>query len=302
MQPNHVRADGVSPTHLNHRRLIMSTPSNSCYVVRLSRVFAVSAATIFLAACGVGPATAPSLPAVDTAPPVRTTDSSRVTRYDIVDWVLAQGSYCARPENRGGPVCGPPFPGLETIGWFDPARGLCGFVDYAGFGSRYLEQEGGPSLGTTYRGSISERLLNDGRAEVTITLRTDNALVFALRCDGLPFSSLVFGATPADIIAGAKPVLGSSFFSFTYIAPPGYALPELVQVFIADPAYELVNVAFHARAAGPLRAASGFDDGTLGRLDIQRVGRITTGLLNRVGVYPGEYFPVANVTLVPVGD
>jgi hypothetical protein len=232
---------------------------------------------------------------------VRGTDDGRVTRHNIRDWVLAQGSYCARPEHWNGSLCGPPFPGLETAGWFDRARRLCGFVDYAGFGSRYLEQAGGPSLRTRYSGSITERLLSDGRAEVTITLRTDNALALAVPCDGFPYSSPVFGATPAEILAGAKPALGSSFFSFTYIAPPGYALPEPVQVFISEPPYELVNVVVDAQATGPLRAASGFGEGTLGHLNIRRTGRMTPGLLNN-GDHPGDYFTVDNVTLLPVGD
>ena len=227
--------------------------------------------------------------------------AGRVRQHDILDWVLAQGAYCARPENRGGPVCGPEFPGLEVSGWFDPVRGLCGFVDYSGFATRYLERTGGPSLGTTYDGSITERVLNDGRAEVTITLRTQNALAFAQPCEGFPFSPLLFGAVPVEILAGAEPSVGNSFLSFTYIAPAGHPLPELVQVFIAEPPYELVKVAFHAQAIGLLRAASGFGEGTIGRLYIQQVGRVTPGLLNREGQYPGDVYPVENVTIGPVG-
>jgi len=278
----------------------MSMPHTSHAARWLSCALAVSAATVLLAACSDS-STAPPTPAADATLAASASDAGRVTHYDILDWVLAQGSYCARPENRGGPVCGPPIPGLDLSGWFDPANGLCGFVDYAGFATRYLERTGGPSLGTTYKGSITERLLNDGRAEVTITLQTDNALAFVLPCEGLPFSPMLFGAMPADILSGAQPALGSSFFSLTYIAPPGYPLPEPVQIFIGEAPYELVKIAFHADAIGPLHAASGFDEGTLGRLHIQQVGRVTPGLLNREGDYPGDFFPVENVTLQPVG-
>jgi hypothetical protein len=281
----------------------MSTPRTSARLGRLSHLLAVSAATLVLAACEVDPATAPPTPATDvaSASAERVGDAGRVTRYNILDWVLAQGSYCARPENRGGPVCGPDFPGLSISGWSDPANGFCGFVDYAGFATRYLEQAGGPSLGTTYDGSITERLLNDGRAEVTITLRTENALAFVQPCEGFPASPILFGALPADILAGATPAVGSSFFSITYLAPPGYPFPEPVQLFIAEPPYELVKIAFHGDATGPFQAASGFGEGTLGRLRIQQVGRVTPGLLNREGDYPGDFFPVENVTLRPIG-
>lgn len=276
-------------------------PRTSPYVGRVSRAFIASAAAVFISGCGIDPGTAPRLPLVDTAPPLRGADDGRVTRYNIRDWVLAQGSYCARPEHWSGSACGPPSPGLETTGWFDRARKLCGFVDYAGFASRYLEQAGGPSLRTSYSGSITERLLSDGRAEVTITLRTYNALALAVPCDRFPDGSVVFGATPIEILAGVKPALGSSFFSLTYIAPPGYALPEPVQVFISEPPYELVNVVFDAQATGLLRAAFGFGEGTLGRLHIQRAGRMTPGPLNKEGDHAGDYFPAENVTLVPMG-
>jgi hypothetical protein len=198
-------------------------------------------------------------------------------------------------------VCGAVLPGLDLAGWFDPVNGLCGVVDYAGFAARYIERIGGPSLGTTYKGSITERLLNDGRAEVTITLQTENALAFVQPCEGAPSSPRLFGALPTEVSVGAQPALGSSFFSFTYIAPPGYPLPEPIQFFIGEPPYELVKIAFHADAIGPLHAGSGFAEGTVGRLHIQQVGRVVPGLLNREGDYPGDVFPVETVTLRPVG-
>jgi hypothetical protein len=269
----------------------------------LPRVLALAAATVFLAACAVDPATAPLNPVVDAPLAAQQAAAGRVTHYDIMDWVLAQGSFCQLPENEGGQLCGPPVPGLSISGWSDPTHGFCGFIDYAGFATRYLEQAGGPSLGTTYGGSITERLLNDGRAEVTIILRTNNALAFELPCAGLPSNPqpLLFGAVPTEILAGAEPVVGSSFFSFTYIAPPGYPFPEPIQLFTGMPPYELVKIAFHAEATGPLHAASGFGEGTLGRMQIQQVGRVTPGLLNREGDYPNDIFPVEYVRLGPVG-
>jgi hypothetical protein len=106
---------------------------------------------------------------------------------------------------------------------------------------------------------------------------------------------------PADVLAGAIPAVGSSFLSFTYLAPAGFPLPELVQIFMGVAPYELLKIAFHAEATGPLHVASGFAEGTVGRLHIQQVGRVTQGQLNREGDYPGDYFPVEQVTLRPVG-
>jgi hypothetical protein len=51
--------------------------------------------------------------------------------------------------------------------------------DYAGLANDYLISHRYPSLGTTTDGTITERPLADGRAEVHVILHTTNALAFS---------------------------------------------------------------------------------------------------------------------------
>src|SRR5207249_5237001 len=81
------------------------------------------------------------------------------------------------------------FNGHDQIGWSSavapppttrrPVR--FALVDYCGFADKAGDLNG--ALGTSAKGSISERTLSDGRAEVTVILHTTNALTWALTLD-----------------------------------------------------------------------------------------------------------------------
>lgn len=242
------------------------------------------------------PASAPSL-----------ARAGATTQRSIEEWVARQDDYCADPANAGGPACPNLFPGMDVVGFFDPVSGLCAGVDYPAIADRYLRQTSGgaTSLGTTFSGHVTERVLRDGRAEISVVLRTDNALAFAQPCADFPSTALAFGDYPTAILAGATPAVGWSFFQLTYIAPaPGLPFPSLIQVLFAEAQnYELVKYSFHAQAEGPLHASSGYPEGTMGRLWIQQVGRPTPGLLKDrpSSDYPGDYWPVETITLRPIG-
>ena len=73
----------------------------------------------------------------------------------------------------------------DQIGWFNnssgqfpPASARFALFDYAGLAADYLNHNFGISLGTTTSGSVTERPLADGRAEVTVILHTTNALAW----------------------------------------------------------------------------------------------------------------------------
>ena len=267
------------------------------------------AAALLLAGCApdaadtLGPAAAASPAAVRVA----AAGAGRTTHRPISDFVERQGVYCALPENAGGPFCPNLFPGLDVISWFDPdpERNLCAAVDYPGIADRYLRAASGGavSLGTSFDGTVRERELNDGRAEVTVNLRTDNALAFVQSCTGAPFSPSLMGAFPSEVLAGAVPLLATAHLSLTFIAPaPGLPLPAIIQVYAAEPeTYELVKFSFHAQAVGALTAASGYPEVTRARLVIQQVGRPTPGILRNGGDYPGDYWPVEFVKLHVLG-
>src|SRR5437016_1956309 len=102
----------------------------------------------------------------------RWTPSSTTIR-PISDFLNAQGTTSVFNHGVAG------FP--DEIGWgtstatINAGTGRFALIDYTGQDAAFL----GLNLGTTTSGSISERLLSDGLAQVTVTLHTHNALAFA---------------------------------------------------------------------------------------------------------------------------
>jgi len=78
----------------------------------------------------------------------------------------------------------PPFP--DYIAWTnnDPQT-LFAAIDYTGSAAAYLAGHGGPVIATQVTGSVSERPLDDGRAEVTVNVFTKNALTWAVGLPGI---------------------------------------------------------------------------------------------------------------------
>lgn len=180
-------------------------------------------------------------------------------------------------------------------------------IDYAGLADRWLMDHGHPGVGTVVSGTILERPLADGRAEVQINLKTHNALawgtVFTLNdvnADPLGVyqaQPLYFGNRPVDVQAGMPAALADSEFLVVFKnTAPGAALPDLVlAAFLgqAPPGFELIALGFHAKATGPLHAITGLGpDGTPGRLEVVQVATLarTPG-----GGATGDGWPVERV-------
>ncbi len=241
---------------------------------------------VLLAACG--PDAGPVAP-----PPVRALAAAaggRVTRRSIEEFVAAQPNYCLLPGNPNG--CDISIPGIDLQAFYDPSNDNVIVLDYPGIAAAYLRANGGPDLGTTFSGSVTERVLNDGRAEITVVLHTENALTFVE--DGtapVPASVLRLGATPAQVLAGAPVALGSSTLRLTYIAPqPGMPLVAISQIsFFEADKYQIVRLGFQAQAEGVLHASSGYAEGTPGRVRAKELDRHTPGLLRQGDPYRVEY-------------
>jgi len=216
----------------------------------------------------------------------------------ISDFVNAQGS------TR---LFIPPIP--DFIGWSDNPPNGCNStkfasVDYAGVAAGWLEANGGPSLGTELSGSVTERPLPDGRAEVTVVLQASNALSWVV---GFPISDLatdppIFGYRATAILAdpSLKPALSTSLLQvkFTNTAM-GDPLPDLVNAFIlgnALPGQSLTTLSFRSTGSGPLHAQSGVPEGTRGKLTVEQTGL----LLHTFMGCPGVAFPAELVRLVPI--
>lgn len=132
----------------------------------------------------------------------------------------------------------PPVP--DYIGWAGGDFVTFGLIDYAGLAAAYLADEE-VDLGTEVRGVITECVLTDGSAQVTVALVTDNAMGFAQDIETLTENDFdfantetSFGNKAVDIAAGEPAAVGSAelYLSFRTIAP-GEPLPDVLDVFNA---------------------------------------------------------------------
>ena len=178
--------------------------------------------------------------------------------------------------------------------WSD-LEGKTVYMDYANLA--YTTQ--GLDLGTTMTGTVNERPLPDGRAEVSVVLHTRNAQTEAHNS-----SQPLFGYSWADIAADPSvPVaLGECEMQVTFInTAPGAPLPHIV---FLDPAQgqELLRITFKGSASGVLREGFGPLAGTPGRLEVTQVGLIRVYNIanpnSRVGL---DAFPAEHITIQPVG-
>ena len=224
------------------------------------------------------------------APPAMAQE--RATQRPIEDWIEQQGTYCF-PDGSGG--CLLFVPPIENFfGFTDPGSERAASVDYAGLANDWIEEASGgsTSFGTTFSGSITERPLSDGRAEVNVRLRTDNALAWVV--DGFDFATgdLLFGNRAPDVLAGDEPALVSSHLTLRFInTAPGAPLPDLIQLLVED--FEALRfIGFEANGEGPLA-----DDGGRGKLQVVQRGLFMTSSQSAVA----DSFPVEKILLKPVG-
>jgi hypothetical protein len=147
----------------------------------------------------------------------------------------------------------PPVPNF--VGWTDPTTNMAVAVDYAGLANTCF----GNVFGTTMTGTIEERALTDGRAEVTVLLFTKNALTWVVKPIDFANGSVLFGHRWNETLAtcvldGTPPALGNSFLEIKFInTRVGAPLPDLIQLFSLPAAgQELTEYVFHANATGPL--------------------------------------------------
>ena len=220
----------------------------------------------------------------------------------ISEFVAAQGSTM---------FFTPPVP--DQFGWASAINKppvIFALFDYAGKASDYLSGFG-ISLGTEMAGSVTERPLADGRAEVTVVLHTTNALAWAMELDlngGIEqFSTgpLLFGARAPEIVA--DPVnnvaaLGDSHLRAVFKnSAPGAPLPDLVCLNLGTcpDGFEIISLSFRGNAKGPLHALAGLGpEGTPGMCVVTQ-----TGLLGR-GSGKGalaDFFPAERVELRAIG-
>ena len=236
-------------------------------------------------------------PMLAFAAPSAAVDRSR----PISDFTSSQGTFC--------PVL--PDPKClnfvsSYIGWTGPSTPAPTRLAAIDFAAKEPVVGSGPNrLNTSFTGSITERALPDGRAELHIILHTRNALAQVWACDnfvcpsGAPAGAALFGHTASEVLAGAAPGVANSSLEVTLInSAPGAPIPDLVRFVVGDlPFQDLARGSFQANGTGPLRSGFGVADGTPGRLQIVQAGLISTAFVNGFRGGLADAFPVERVNL-----
>lgn len=180
----------------------------------------------------------------------------------------------------------------DNVTWSDPYNNDAMFIDFAGADARAIQQAGGPNLGSTFTGSITEKPLADGTALVTVHVQGTNVFTYAY---AMPYSpdSLLFGHDSEEVAAGADAALGTSNFNLTFInTAPMAPLPDLAQLFVnPQPGQVPQRLSITGDATGTLRAAFGVPDGTPGEAHTAQVGLLMSPspAIAGKGDFPSEF-------------
>ena len=184
------------------------------------------------------------------------------------------------------------FPSFAAA-WGDPVSGRAAWVDYAGVMNRQIVASGGVSLRTTATGTVVERPLNDGTAEVTVLVHTANAFVYVTDFNLNP----LFGNTPAEVAAGAAAGVGKCLLHVVFInSAPGAPLPDLLDIFLSGGTR---FIAMSSTATGPLNANFGVSTGTPGFFQMTQTGVLQS---HGSGGPRGDFFPAEHINLTVVGQ
>src|SRR5215216_5621783 len=163
------------------------------------------------------------------------------------DWLSAQGS-SVNPGNCAASV----------LGWLTPDFATFARADYSGKIGDCITSHGGPVFNPEFSGTVTERDLPDGTAEILVIHHFTNTYVVA--------RDNAYGGNPAPAILGfnqnelfGHPELPSALASGTIqvkfiIDHPGDPLPDLLTI-------NFLSLSARFQGSGPLRAAFGVDEG-----------------------------------------
>lgn len=224
------------------------------------------------------------------------------TQRPIGDFVSTQGTFCIDDGASGCFLFAPPV--ANSLGQSDPQQNLCMLADNAGLADAWISvaSAGAISFGTQADGTITEKPLTDGRAEVTVRLHTANALTWVIDgCDDFGTNPLLFGNRAQDVLnAGAEPALGDVSLQVRFInTAPGAPMPDLLQLIIApEPGQEFPSfLSFNVRATGRLHSNFGVAEGTPGRAESIQTGLFMTRFMGATA----DGFPAEQINLSVVG-
>jgi hypothetical protein len=223
--------------------------------------------------------TAITLPVIgcDETHPIESSSAplARISKRSIQEFVDAQGTFCF-PDGIGG--CVQFVPPIDNFfGWGTSGVTRSASIDYAGLANKWIEGASGGtrSFGTTFDGTVNERELSDGRALVSVSLHTRNALSWAVEGGNYAGGTLLFGYRAPDVLSsGRTPALGESLLKVEFTMPAvGMPLPDLFKIVVdPDPGMELRSLSMRAHADGVMHTAAGVAEGTPGHLTVSQTG------------------------------
>ena len=196
---------------------------------------------------------------------------------------------------QGGAVVNPPLCASTVVAWLPRDMTTLARADYSGKIGDCITNAGGPDFHPEFYGTVTERDLPDGTAEIHVIHHFKNTYVVARdnEAPGSP-SPAILGYNPSELIA--DPSLSSAVASGTIqvkfiIAAPGDPLPGLFQA-------ETLSVSVRFQGSGPLREQFGVEEGTPGKVVVSQ-----TGLFSLPGQGNGvaDGFPAELVHVFQVG-
>lgn len=189
------------------------------------------------------------------------------------------------------------------MSWTDPSQpNINAIIDFWDFFASRARRGILPEAlaATTYTGSVMERPLADGTAEITVRVHARDAFTSArIFTDQGPGPAL-FGYLSGEVAAGSPPVLGHGTFSITYInTAPAAPLPDFCDVIFEEGnPWQVSQIQVTGSASGPIRATLGMPEGTPGRLNIVQTGRF---LPQAQGNGVADGWPAERISIKPVG-
>jgi hypothetical protein len=199
------------------------------------------------------------------------------------DWLSAQGT--VNPGNCASTI----------LAWLTPDFVTFARADYSGKICDCITANGGPAFTPEFHGTVTERDLPDGTAEIQVIHHFTNTHVVARdNTQGGNPAPAILGYNATELFghpelpsAVASGVLQAKFI----IAHPGDPLPDLA-------AANYLTLSIRFQGSGPLRAAFGVAEGTPGKLLVNQ-----TGLFNNPGQGNGvaDSFPAELVRVYQAG-
>ena len=229
-----------------------------------------------------------------------TLNAQTMTTRDLSEFLSAQGRFCF-PDGTGG--CTVFIPPVSNFFGASDLTGKLMSADYAGLVARCWPT----LLPTTFDGTIIERPLKDGTAEIELILHTSNALTWVTQGADFVSGPVLFGqrwstsgTCGAPSTAGlTNPALGDIHLHMVFTNPsPGYPLPDLEQLLgFPKPGQAVTSLKWTVKATGLLYNLPGIADGTPGQASTDQVGLLT----KTNGKAATDGFTVERIDLKPIG-